>query len=257
MPTVVDTTSARPKGPMGPAKVEVQGKNLSVKMKTGGKSYLFPLSDLGDALPDARRFKTGDYFVSISSREDKLWSVRPLVGTYFVKFKRFKRADSKTDIPTFERKQRQADFGEGPVNIDEHKMTAVMEIQSGDNAGLSLTASLVYSNGPTSERSYGMLDDGAGKMKFKGRSKDVQRTVAFLTSAGYSLDNDEVEFSDNMLPAIEEILLERDRTFMVTLNAKGWPDTFAPAPDALSATRSRPTGASKTAKKVAAKKRKK
>lgn len=74
-------------------------------------------------------------------------------------------------------------------------------------AGLQLSHALLY----------GFDRDDLGNMKIVGVGNDATKLDNFLTVAGFDWIDDELPYSSNVLPDLDELLLDRDRPFLAKI----------------------------------------
>lgn len=208
----------RRRGPSGEAKV-LFGKRITVTMKDTGLTREL---DVPDFL-EGKKLPSGNYFVSLSADETKLYAVRPLNETVVVKFVRWAGRENQVPTPKYVTGVRErADGTKYPV--DEMTCTAICVITRGPLADIEIVVPFLYSR-----KDSGFVED-KGNVSYRGGGKKGEMMVSFLEATGVFQKT--IPFSDNLLPILAKLILEEDREFMVVLRA-GWPDSISVIPSHL------------------------
>lgn len=220
-------------GPSGPASINVIGRQLQVIFDEKNEVVNLPLEALPPDSVPGKLPKNKKYFVSVSGDRQKLSAFRPWEGSFIAEFVELKKKPGQPPLHEFPR-ERVGQGPNGPYNKDWQEFTAILRIAEPPYTGLIVTTKLRYY--------FGM--DEEGLTTIKGEGKHSQFLGRFLEVAVGDLEKIKIPFSDNILPQLEKLLLERHRSFLIVMS-KGWVDSFGEAPAAYQ----------KVAKKVAAKKR--
>lgn len=169
----------------------------------------------------------GKYNITLNSQGTKIISVRPLAGTYIVKFHSF--GNRKDDIPEPKRWRggpRRGKTGNTWYQPDRFMFTLNYRVVDTDKkyAGLFINEFLPYCF-----EKY----PGTEFTQVTGARSDINKIERILSIVGFDFMRVEIPFSINVLPWLERHLLTCDKTFMVTINEKGFVDTTAPLPEGL------------------------
>jgi hypothetical protein len=183
------------KGPQGTSNVVVNTEKELVRVSfidgdDEGTTFKVDLDNCPESV------KTGRFFVSLSGKGDTVYSIRPVIGTFIVKFVRWARAANTPATP----KEMVGKFG--PYQA----MTALLKIFKGDNTGMEIPLFLNYK----------FVDDGAGNAAIPTSEKSgtaAERLINFLEATGV-LD-DVIPYTDNLLPMLEKKILKKDQPFSV------------------------------------------
>jgi hypothetical protein len=183
------------KGPQGSANIVVNAEKELVRVSfvdgdNEGETFKIDLDNCPESV------KTGRFFASLSGKGDSLYSIRPVVGTFIVKFTRWARPENTVATP----KEMVGKFG--PYQ----SMTALLRIFKGDNAGMEIPLFLNYK----------FVDDGAGNAAIPTSEKSgtaAERLINFLEATGV-LD-DVIPYTDNLLPTLEKKILKKNQSFSV------------------------------------------
>lgn len=215
---VVSTPQRR--GPAGPANVRITKTTVTVIMDEGGEQFQFPVKETD--LP--KGITSGKWSVSISSDLSKLQGVRPIDGAFICRFKNLVAQKGQPPLP--KRDQRPGTKRDGTTfPKDLLKFTAIVEVADGQLIGVQIPVSLVYKNLLTNA---GFTSGPENLVVIQGGGRDMQLLTEFLVETG-AMDS-ELPFSDNILPALETIMKNRKKRFLMFLE-KGWPTKFSSVPD--------------------------
>src|SRR3989304_4474941 len=158
----------------------------------------------------------GRVFVDISSDKEKLMSVGPLVGTFFVKVKEF--AKGPDQLPSPRHYEIPVDGGKRLWVYDAY--TVLLEVVTGAWTGTVVPVNVHYT----------FVDSGDGESaSLELGGKHNSTAVVFLECAGLDFDTDTIPLSENILPWLEKVIVERGRTFMAIVN-DGYVSAFPFAP---------------------------
>lgn len=158
----------------------------------------------------------GRVFTDVSSDKSKLMSVRPLVGTFFVKVKEFAKPEGQ--LPAPRHYEIPVDGGKRLWIYDAY--TVLLEVVTGAWTGTVIPVNVHYTFIDSGDGEYASLELGG---------KHNSTAVVFLECAGLDFDADSIPLSENVLPWLEKIIVERGRTFMAIVN-DGYVSAFAFAP---------------------------
>ncbi len=174
------------------------------------------ISTAEGAAPSAPTMKV---FADVSGDKKKLYSVRPLVGSFFVKVVGFAHAEDTLPAPKrYEGMGRKKDGTTFPYNFEGFNI--LVEIQEGSWIGTIYPSMLRYL----------FTDAGDGETcGIRTGGKHAQILANFLENAGLDFDVDTIPLSDNVLPWLESELVSRGARFMIVVG-NGYIDSFAPAP---------------------------
>jgi len=207
-------------GPSGVAVVRLYKTKVNIEFAEDGSQYSLPR----DACPDFLK-KGGKMYVELSSDGGRLRRVRPVDEVVTVGFLGFTRPEGSA-IPVPQTKVREwRDKQTGTIRRRETlRFTAVMAILEEPWVGCRIYGPLEYRFRPKEV-------NGETVMGIPGRSaRDYLRLIGFLEAAGLDFEVDDIPVSDNVLPGLEELLLERQRPFLCTLGDTGWPEEYSKLP---------------------------
>ena len=167
--------------------------------------------------------KKGIWF-SLSLDETELFEIRPWDGLHPVKIKEFTRTEENADFPEpyvkrgrpGQKRLPNGKISKWPAPPDELRFTAVLEIMGGEFKGYTVKYWLPY-----------IFERGEGNVaKVKTRStKRLERLQEFLRLAGWDAQNEDIPFSENVLPFLESELVGRsDKNHMMMTVSGGWPE---------------------------------
>jgi len=210
-------TSRNRKGPGGLATVKIDKRKgvATVQYENTHHAYEIMLEDAPDNL------LTGKYFVNLDPDAVRIVSVRPPRGAYMAKFTNF--AHKKDEPPTFRQvamRTGQKKDGSTFVIKPHLEFTAVFEVASGDFKGFEIPHSMWYCFEPFE------TDPNEAQLVGQGRGK----VEAFLQAVGYDFLEDSIPYSDNVLPAMEKTILEKDKEVVLSLNQYGYVQDLTEAP---------------------------
>jgi hypothetical protein len=175
-------------------------KGGRVALLTEDGKYEFAAEDVADGvvLPDV-----GTTLKKVSVRTNGnctvLYGFAPSRGTQIVRFKGFSHKKDDECAPwTMQGGERKGRDGKKWYQEDKLMFTALLDIIDGDflNCEVGLSLPYIFSKG---KDGMAILDGG---------SKTIEKIVRFFELCGLSLEDEDFEFEDNMLPGLEEVLLE-------------------------------------------------
>jgi hypothetical protein len=185
------------KGAAGVANVIVDPAKELVRIsfitgENSGESFKLDL----DNVPEYAR--TGRFYVSLSGKNDSVFSYYPAVGTFVVKFKKWATRENTVATP-------QEKVGQyGPYSY----MIALLQIFKGENKGMEIPLFLNYK----------FVNDGQDNVAIPTSEKSgtaAERLLNFLDAVG--ILEEVIPYSDNLLPALAKRILKKDRPFNVVM----------------------------------------
>jgi hypothetical protein len=235
----------RKKGPSGKAEVRAIKDTLKIIFEDNPVPFEF----IADEYP--YKILTGkNLYVALSADESNIIAIRPYAGTYPIRFFGFTHQEGEP--PTYkEEAARIVNYRD--KNTGQQKsfpaparlvFFSLLEIVSEPEAGICYPFKVPYA-----------VDRNAqtGNMMIAGAPGDAKAMRVFMEMWGYDFMNDEIPFSSNILPDLEEILKGNDILKLVNVEA-GWinRDAFSNLPPGY-----KPETKKAAAKKAPAKKAKK
>lgn len=213
MPIPVSTGG---KGANGIANVTVTTNKVRVEFEDNNNQVIEVLRD--DA-PDY--IITGRQIVVLSSDNNKIFSAKPIGGSYMCKFIGFWSREGEPPTPKKVEARTGTSSKGNAYKIPEHlEFTVLFEIVTPKKwSKYQLSMNLFYA--------FSEYEGGITQIKGAGS----QKLVEFLEVAGVDFTTDDIPFSENVLPFIEKMLLNRNKTMVISLNQKGWVDSVVVAPD--------------------------
>lgn len=235
-------------GPSGEAQINVLGQQLQIVFTGNNEIVNLPISVLPPNVPSAKKLPANKkYFVSVNGKRDGLSMFVPMTGSVVVKFIGFKKARNQPiALPQRPRKDVGVNKDGTTYPKDWLEFTAVCEVIDAPYTGLEIGVKLRYYFG-----------EGAnGLAGIRGQGKHSLKLARFLEVVMGDASLVKVPFSDNILPALEALLLDHGRPFMIVM-ANGFADAFGEAAASyLKKSSGKKVAAKKTAKKAAPKKKK-
>jgi len=204
----------------GPAKFTLNGRIATIAfLDAPNQPYSFDLDDPNANHENVSSYPEGAVFATVATDGSRLYSIRPLTGSFVVKFDRFFAPAGELPAPRHYESTFTADDGTTKLNTYE-AFTALLRITAGPWAGAILPSFLRY----------GFVDAGDGVTTgLKSRGRHAERLAAFLEYAGLDLQSDTIPYSENVLPWLEKTLQERNHDFMVVVD-NGYVEGYGPAP---------------------------
>lgn len=218
----IPTETKQTSGPRGLADVKVYAKSISITFDDEGDVRKFPREDT-DAVPEYVK-KSGYMNVSLSREGDKIWTMYPAKGTYKVKFAGFPHRDGEEpqpkDKPGGVRKGRNG----GTYHQEPYRqITFLLEITDGSYKGMTI---------PFFVRYLFEQFESTGLSKISGYGKARSQLEEMLQLCGLNFLEDNIPYSDNVLPHLQDMLLERNTRFMVKMDG-GWVSEVMEVPEGL------------------------
>lgn len=235
-------------GPAGEANIAVLGQQLQIVFKGSNTVVNVPVTLLPPSVVAKKLPANKSYRVSINGKYDKLTMFNPWAGTFVAKFIGFKRGNNQP-IPTPQYPRERTGKNEDGTTYpkDWLEFNAVVELIEAPYAGLQLSVKLRY---------YFTLGSDGKRAAVSGTGKHSVKLNRFLEVIMGDASDVNVPFSDNVLPALEALLLEKGHPFTVVI-ANGWADAFGEAAASYwKKSGSKPAAKKATAKKAAPKKKK-
>jgi hypothetical protein len=214
MPVVIGSGS----GKSGLAEFSVLSDKVRVHLD--GKTYEI-FSEDAPALPP--NLKKG--FVKMNAEGTVIWSVAPPPGTYFVQLVRF---TAKKDMPPTAYMSPEKTFSKGSktgVIPAQLMFTAQFDVMAGAYKGLTASMSLAYAFKPFDERSANPVAMIMGN--------GIKKLENFLALTGMDFMLDDIPWSDNVLPALEKMLVSRKKVASAEVGDKGWINELSAIPDGV------------------------
>lgn len=202
------------RGASGLARVTVSPDKIKVKFEDASSDYLILPEDAPEGI------KTGTFFVTLSSDESKIYSVRPPKGSYWAKFKNF--SHKKDELPIYRevaadvKRKKTGETYPVPAHLE---FTALFKVTKGDFSWMELPYFMWYAF-----KAYA----NSGETAISGRGS--QKVEEFLVACGFDFMKDSIPYSENVLPALEKLIVEKDQDVMITVNEYGYIDTLFAAP---------------------------
>lgn len=211
------------KGPKGPALVQTVNNTVQIQMldeyqRPSGRVYQFSKSDLA-----LGNFPDGNYSVSISGQGDRLYGIRPLNGSYAVRYTSMAGKEGQLPMPKHFVGMRKDRKKGTDYPVDEMTFNAIAVIESGPYKGMELVLPFLYSR-----KGSGFVDDGQGGLNYRGGGDKGKLLVTFLEAGG--VWGRTLPFSDNVLPMLDSELKNANKQFMAVIQ-NGWPVAFSDMPD--------------------------
>lgn len=206
------------RGPAGSANIRVLRNSLVIVFENGD-SYEVPKEGWED-------LKSGKYSLGMTPLRDKLgWVSPPPLTTHLVRFKEFGNRVNEVPEPELKRggDVRQNRNGGTYVTRDELRVKANLEVIEGEYEGMSIMFMFPYAFEPISGSPYADVVTTPKKM---------EKIELFFRSAGLDTRDPDfhIAYSGNVLPALEQMLLDAGGVFSVSLNADGFVDAMSPLP---------------------------
>lgn len=219
----VPTTQDKNRGPIGLAKVKISGNKIHIDFEDKTR-YPSPFVLDKDSYEGA--LVAGRMNVRMSKDATELYGMFPADGNHFVRFLKFSAQENQ--LPAFRDIARVIKNGPNGESypVEAHReFTALLEIVGGspyDGMVIPLTL-------------WDLFHEYEGVTALKtGRYKAYKKVLVkpFLELAGMDFLNDTLEYSENILPALEKLLKQRDTVFFCNVQ-EGWVNTLSPAPEHL------------------------
>lgn len=163
-----------------------------------------------------------DLFVSLSKDETQIMSIRPYVGTYAMKIKEFMAFNNEPPKPYTEA-ERKVEFTDKEGNrksfmaAEREVFTVLLEVIAPGEPydGVIYPVRVPYAVD---------RDVATGNFKISGAPSNCRQFREFLEKFGVDFNEDSIPHSSNILPQLEELLLEKDKSVFGVVT-KGYVNT--------------------------------
>lgn len=202
------------KGKRGIATVRVTKQNVKVVFEDDPDNpYEFAL----DACPD--NIRSGKWQVALSGNADKVYGFAPISGAFYMRFVKIASQEGQLPSPIHISTSFTDQQTHKVVPVEYDAFTCILEIVKGKDAGLQVPYFLRYN-----------FDEMDGDVSFShGKSKYTKQLQDFLEASGVFAKGP-MTYSDNILPALENRMLEKKRLFMVIMK-DGYIDSLTETDD--------------------------
>lgn len=220
----IQTKTKKSVGPQGLAEVRVLKNGLRV---------IFADGDTYEVSSEGWDHPTGKYQITLNETHDKILFASPPAGTYLVRFREFGNRQNKTEgnsgmpEPYIKRGgMRQGKNGAAWFAPDELSVSAKLEVVDPGSPykGLNIIYSFPYAF---------EVQPGTVFTMITAKATRLVKIEEFLRIAGLDFLNDDIPYSTNVLPWLENRLQSARKRFSVTLNEKGFVQTLTEIPDYL------------------------
>lgn len=204
------------KGPSGQAKVVFNKRNVVVTMKDGGQQMTFDLDAIQCPIP--AKPLNGDYNVAVSYDLSKLYNVAPWSATALCKFKQFASPKDQPPIPKYPSDR--VGRTKAGVTYDKNYLQFVAQLEIEEPShfqGMVIPGVFRYNFAADTNGNTGITNL---------RSKYTELLMSFLDRASGDVATLNLPFSDNILPALQRELQNRDRSFQVVIE-RGFAAAFS------------------------------
>ena len=222
----MDVEFSGQKGPEGPCSARLTKETIKITAETG-EVYTIALDHLGRGI----KAVAGDaLFFRLNRTEDWLYQLNPYSGTYILEFTGFRRTwnrdlEREEKLPTTWTMRGGMRRGRGGGRYraaDRTMFTAEFLIIGGEFDGVKLSKALDY-----------LWEPGAdGEAKLRAAGDRGTRVYDLLKALNFDFANDGVEYSPNILPALEKILLAK-KQYVTGVIEDGFLATLAPLGDGI------------------------
>jgi hypothetical protein len=214
-------------GIYGLAQVRLTKKTVQVKMdpESGGKSYEVDLDNAPDDI------EAGHWNMSLNKEGDKIYSFRPIVGTFTAKFAKFSAAKDADPAPDWDEPKYKDDNGVIRTGAPRQVFTAIISV---DDGRFEYPVKLPYR--------FEEGDNGNVVITYKKLGTFISLLIDFLEVTG--VKDKAIPYSENILPTLQEMIADEDQEFSVVVK-RGWIDSFSPA---FAPTKAKPKAQSKKKK---------
>jgi hypothetical protein len=216
-------------GPRGLARISLTAKGRIKVVFDDGQSprELFP-EDNEELMPLIKRMAedkafSKSLFIKMDREGTKIFSMSPPGDkTYIAVFEGFVHAKDQPPIPKWVDERKGQKKGGGSFSIPRHiEFMPIFGVIAGPYQGLKIVTPMSYA--------FRELDDGSTQLFGTG----VNKTVEFLERTGLNFVTDDIPYSDNILPFLEELLLDRQVPVAIALNEQGYVSSIAAPPDGV------------------------
>jgi len=208
------------RGPSGLAKLANTKRGINVTFIEGqnrGQQYQVFHEDLDDwisAMP------SGDYYITMNQDATTIYRLIPPDGSYVVKYAGLVHRDDELPAP-YMAEERSGKNERGSWKIPAHPAFRVkMEIATGKYERGILTHELAYCFQQS-------LEDGGFTDLVGFGSKNM---ADFLGHVGFDFSEDDIRYSENVLPALDKLLATKNKLFIATVK-DGWVKDFGEVPE--------------------------
>jgi len=213
------------RGPSGPATLAVmKDGRLRITLKETGNVLEVFEEDNEDIFAIVKSLGRCELNVRMNLEKTKILSATPPGNkSYIARFIGFVAKEGQLPVPEV-RQERQGLKKDGhPFTIPTHLgMYALFEVVHDKFKGLQIVGDIAYPFVKAEK------DDTTDIQGF-----GMKKTVEFMQVCGFDMENDTIAWSDNVLPAIEDILLRRNRAITIKLDEKGFIKEFDDIPDGI------------------------
>jgi len=203
------------KGSNGVAEVTVTSTKVRVVFEESAQVIDVLREDAPDYMVSGRQI------VSLSGDNNKIFSAKPLGGSHFCKFIGFWSRDGEPPTPKKVEARSGTSAAGKPYKIPEHlEFTALFEIQKPKRwLRYQLSMNLFYA--------FSEYEGEITQIKGNGSQK-LEETLEVI---GLNFTTDNIPFSENVLPFLENLLISRNKTVVISVTPKGWVDSIVSSPD--------------------------
>lgn len=205
----------------GAANVEIHQDRVIVTFEDSGEPISFPRTD-ETVKVDVTNIQNGRMYAEASGNKQTLWGLRPLSGSFYVKFAGIAKAEGQVASP----RRYEGTFTANDGTVQKYSYEAfipLFEITRGSWEKTIFPGFLRYK--------FALTNDGQ-EMGLRTRGKHAELLAQFLECAGLDFDIDTLPVSENVLPWLETTLVDRGRQFMLVVE-NGYVAAFAPVPEGI------------------------
>jgi hypothetical protein len=195
--------------------VKVKIGKTTITIHTDEETLRIPLPDglpLYLSLPAGNQFEGAT--VRVNGSADMLYSLYPSYKSHVVRYKKMPCRDGELPMPRMvEGKDIKMKDGRKFFKPEHLEFTIILEVLSGDWAGAEIPYFLEYVFAADKDKS----------TILNGGKKANEKVMTLLDLAGFDLAQEDIPWSDNVLPDLDQILSERasDHPFQVSME-KGY-----------------------------------
>jgi hypothetical protein len=196
-------------GLYGMGQIRLTKTKVLVKMDpdSGGESYEI---DRENAPEDV---EAGHFNIALSAAGDKMFSYRPIAGTFTAKFVKFAAPKDSAPAPVLEESKYKDANGNVKIGAPQQVFTAI--ILAGGQ--YEYPVKLPYR--------FDEDDSGNTFIPYRKMGKRLEQLLNFLDVTG--VKEKAVPYTENILPVLEEMIEDEDRAFLITVE-RGWVTSFNP-----------------------------
>ncbi len=163
---------------------------------------------------------SGRQIVTLTGDNAQILSARPVGGSHFVKFERFTAKENEPPLPKVREANRvvlkDGRKWEVPAGLD---FVSVFKIVQGKWKGYELIHKIPYAF---------QEFEGTGETQIVGFGS--KRCAELLQLCGVNFESDTIPFSDNVLPFLQKLFIQRSRLLTAKVE-EGWIKTLFEAPE--------------------------